>query len=151
MKILSREFIIQPFRPEDQAEVRALILAGLAEHWGVLDLVRNPDLENISQSYAGAVFLVAWEQDRIIGTGALVARGQETGEIVRMSVAKDMRRRGVGRKLLERLIKEAKAAGICSLVLETTETWQEAIEFYRRFGFQETHRKDGDVYFRLEI
>lgn len=151
MKNLSREFSIRPFRPEDQAEVRALILAGLAQHWGVLDPGRNPDLENINQSYAGAVFLVARQDDRIIGTGALVPRGQATSEIVRMSVAEDMRRRGVGRKLLERLIKEAKAAGIRSLVLETTETWQEAIAFYRRFGFKKTHRKDGDVYFRLEI
>jgi ribosomal protein S18 acetylase RimI-like enzyme len=144
-------FNIQPLQPKDQAEVRALILAGLVEHWVVLDPGRNPDLEDISQSYAGAVFLVAREQDRIVGTGALVPRGQQTGEIVRMSVALDMRRRGVGRRLLERLIREANAMGMCQLVLETTETWQGAIEFYQRFGFQETHRMDGDVYFRLEI
>jgi ribosomal protein S18 acetylase RimI-like enzyme len=41
--------------------------------------------------------------------------------------------------------------GLRSLVLETTETWQEAVAFYQGFGFQETHRKDGDVYLKLEI
>ena len=148
---LSEKIGIQPFQLKDQAEVRALILAGLVEHWIVLDPRRNLDLEDIGKSYAGAVFLVARMQDRIIGTGALVPRGQATGEILRMSVAMDVRHRGVGSRLLERLIREAKAMGMRQLVLETTETWQEAVVFYQRFGFEETHRKDGDVYFKLEI
>lgn len=151
MKTISPAIIIQPFQPEDQAEVRALILAGLQEHWGVLDPRKNPDLQDIHTSYAEAVFLVARMQSRIIGTGALVPRGLATGEILRMSVAGDLRRRGVGSLLLHRLIEEAKALGMRQLVLETTETWQPAIAFYRGFGFQETHRQAGDVYFKMGI
>ena len=151
MKDLNQEITIRPFQPEDQEQVQKLILTGLAEHWGSLDPGKNPDLQDIGKTYAGGVFLVACKQERMIGTGALVARGKETGEIVRMSVAKDLRRRGLGSRILERLIQEAKTFGMRQLVLETTETWREAIAFYKSAGFKETHRKDGDVYFRLEV
>ena len=151
MKDLNQEITIQPFQPKDQAQARALILVGLVEHWGTLDPGKNPDLEDILLSYAEGVFLVAWQQERMIGTGALVPRGEGTGEIVRMSLVKDLRRQGVGSRILERLIEEAKTLGLRQLVLETTETWQEAIAFYQCHGFVETHHKDGDVYFRLEI
>ncbi len=63
---------ITPFAPADQAEVKALILAGLAEHWGVLDPSLNPDLDDIAASYRQATFLVARCGDRIVGTGALL-------------------------------------------------------------------------------
>jgi len=61
---------LRPFRPEDQDAVKSLILAGLKEHWGTLDPSLNPDLDDIATSYKDAVFLVACEGDRIIGTPA---------------------------------------------------------------------------------
>jgi putative acetyltransferase len=147
----SQEITILPFQSEYQSEIKKLILAGLAEHWGTLDLTKNPDLHDIGFTYANAVFLVAWQNNKIIGTGAFVPKSNETAEIVRMSVAKDMRRKGVGRKILQRLCEQAKLNGYKCLVLETTETWHEVIEFYKQFGFQETHLLDGEVYFALDL
>ena len=142
---------ITPFHPDDQVAVKQLILAGLVEHWGFLDPTKNPDLENIAVSYAGATFLVArWGAD-IIGTGALVPHQAGTAEIVRMSVAQQHRRRGIGRRILDALIAQARAQGFQRIILETTATWQEVIEFYLRCGFRITHDKDGDVYFLLEL
>ena len=142
---------IMPFQPENQIEVKTLILAGLAEHWGVLDPSLNPDLNDIASIYKDAIFLVAWLQARIIGTGALVPRSNRTAEIVRMSVAADMRRQGIASQILKKLCQEAKAAGYERIVLETTETWDDAIGFYLHFGFQVTHHLDGDVYFVLDL
>ena len=68
-----------------------------------------------------------------------------------MSVAADMRRRGVGGGILQRLCEQARSIGVQQLVLETPETWQEAIEFYKDFGFRMTHRFNGDVYFMLDL
>ena len=147
----SQDITILPFQPEHQSEVKRLVLEGLAEHWGALDLALNSDLNDISAAYAHSVFLVAWQNDRIIGTGALIPRSHDTAEIVRMSVVIDMRRKGVGSKILQRLCEQAKQNGYKHLILETTETWHEAIEFYRQFGFQVTHRLDGNVYFSLEM
>jgi len=145
------EINILPFQPEDQTEVKNLVLAGLSEHWGTLDPSKNPDLNDIGLTYANAVFLIAWQDKKIIGTGALVPRSIDTAEIVRMSVVADMRRNGIGGMILQRLCENAKSKGYKQLVLETTDTWHEVIEFYKKFGFQITHYLDGDVYFALDI
>jgi putative acetyltransferase len=68
-----------------------------------------------------------------------------------MSVAVEMRRQGVGYSILENLCEYARSRGVHRLVLETTETWSEVIEFYQRFGFQVTHSQGGDVYFTFEL
>ena len=142
---------ISPFRPENQAQVKSLILAGLGEHWGTVDPSKNPDLNDISSTYANATFLVAWLQDKIVGTGALVPRPDGVAEIVRMSVAQDLRRRGVGRLILQQLVERTQAAGYRQIILETTAMWHEVIEFYQRCGFRITHYRDGDVYFALDL
>ncbi|KAF0109238.1 MAG: putative acetyltransferase [Anaerolineaceae bacterium] len=147
----SPALVIESFRPADQAEVKRLILAGLAEHWGALDPAKNPDLNDIASTYADSVFLVARQDGRIIGTGALVPRDDGTAEIVRMSVAKDARRSGVGRAVLRALCARAAAREFGRVVLETTETWGEVIAFYLANGFQVTHRRGGDVYFALDL
>ena len=147
--------LIRPFRPTDQTQTRKLILAGLKEHWGVLDPAFNHDLKDITHNYAEAVFLVAEDTkaQRIVGSGALVPHATEIGvaEIVRMSVDKALRRSGLGTRLLQALIDQARDLGLQRVILETTETWQEVIAFYQRFGFQITHHKDGDMYFAFEL
>jgi len=142
---------IRPFRPEDQSGTKALILEGLREHWGAIDPDRNPDLLNIASAYAGAVFLLACRGERILGTGALLQRGNGTAEIVRMSVIREMRRQGIGGLILRALLERAKAAGAKRIILETTAAWQDAVAFYQKHGFQITHFDGGDAYFALDL
>jgi putative acetyltransferase len=148
------DIIVQPFCVSDQDEVKRLVLAGLVDHWGVLDPTRNPDLNDIAASYAGATFLVARRAGQtgpILACGALVPRGQGCAEIVRMSVARAMRRQGLGKMMLSRLVEQARAAGFTRIILETTDTWQEVISFYLQAGFRITHYAQGDVYFALDF
>jgi GNAT superfamily N-acetyltransferase len=140
-----------PFQPKDQKPVKKLILDGLVEHWGVLDPSKNLDLDDIATSYQRGYFLVAWLEGQIVGTGALIPHTDETGEIVRMSVASDVRRIGIGTLILQKIIKHARTIGYKRIILETTETWQEVVAFYLRNGFQITHYTNGDVYFVLEL
>jgi ribosomal protein S18 acetylase RimI-like enzyme len=145
------DFIIRHFQPEDQVEVKALVLEGLKEHWGTIDSRRNPDLDNIASSYAGGIFLVATAGGRIVATGALIPRGGGTAEIVRMSVARDLRRKGIGSAVLGRLLDDAQAAGHRKIILETTSTWDDAIAFYQTHGFRVTHIREGDTYFAIDL
>ena len=142
---------LRPFRPNDQCAVKALILAGLKEHWGTLDPSLNPDLDDIATTYADATFLLACQGSRIVGTGVLKPRDTDAGEIVRMSVAADCRRRGIGRRILDALIADARDRGYARIILETTQTWAGAIAFYQNAGFEITHHQDGDVYFVMEL
>jgi len=146
-----QNIVILPFQPKYQSEAKNLVLAGLAEHWGTLDPSKNPDLNNINSSYSNGIFLIALQDNKIIGTGAIVPKSNNSAEIVRMSVIANMRRNGIGRMILSQLCEYAKSNGYKRVVLETTETWHEVIEFYKRFGFQITHYLDGDVYFSLDL
>lgn len=142
---------IRDFLPTDQPAARQLILDGLADHWGELDLSLNPDLNDIAASYADGVFLVAYEGDKLVGTGALIPEGDGNGRIVRMSVDRSLRRRGIGRRLLEALVQRGREIGYQAIVLETTETWEDAVGFYQQYGFETTHYANGDRHFRLDL
>ncbi|MBT3315322.1 MAG: GNAT family N-acetyltransferase [Anaerolineae bacterium] len=140
-----------PFQPSDQVAVKALILDGLVDHWGTLDESKNPDLNNIAVTYVDATFLVAWLDDEIVGTGAFIPHSKKQVEIARMSVRKDLRRQGIGQKILSELCKQAVQSGYEEVILETTDTWQDVIAFYQQYGFEITHYLDGDVYFRMDL
>lgn len=138
---------IRPFQSTDQPAAKALILAGLVEHWGWLDPAKNPDLEDIAASYADGLFLVAYERERLVATGALLPEGEKVGRIVRMSVDSGERRRGYGRGLLHALLQAAREMGYTQVVLETTATWVDASQFYQANGFQLLYEANGDLHF----
>ncbi|MCE7980842.1 MAG: GNAT family N-acetyltransferase [Caldilinea sp. CFX5] len=152
---MQQEIQLRRFQPADQEQAKQLILAGLADHWGEVDPSLNPDLNDITVSYRAATFLVCEYNGRIIGTGALVPRSAQEAEIVRMSVAADQRRSGIGTLILQKLRDEGKQQGFQRLILETTAAWHDVIAFYQRFGFQVTHYQDGDfgrdIYFALDL
>jgi GNAT superfamily N-acetyltransferase len=145
------EVRLAEFEPADQREVKALILAGLVDHWGFLDPSKNPDLDDIPSCYAGASFLVARLGERIVGCGALVSRGEGIAEIVRMSVAKDLRGEGIGTQVLTALLEQARRQGVSRVVLETTAAWSEVVNFYLKNGFKITHYRDEDVFFERKV
>jgi GNAT superfamily N-acetyltransferase len=142
---------VRPFRPEDQFAAQELILAGLEEHWGYLDPTKNPDLDDIASTYADGLFLVAHCGDELVGTGALTREADGTAHIVRMSVAAHARRRGIGTLILCHLCEQARALGHRQILVETTSTWNGAIAFYERHGFQAIGSYDGDTYFVLDL
>lgn len=148
------DLTIERFRPADQPAARALILAGLEEHWGALDPALNPDLNDIATSYSDGVFLVARLarlNGQLVGTGALIPETEGVGRIARMSVAKSHRRLGIGTRILHELLGEARRQGYRKVVLETTETWDDAISFYLRNGFSIIARHDGDMHFEMNL
>lgn len=128
-----------------------MILEGLCEHWGTLNPLLNLDLNDIAASYAEETFLVAILGNEIVGTGALISRGNHIGEIVRMSVKAAYRRQGIGRKLLDTLVNHAEECGFEKVILETTSTWENAVKFYLRYGFKATYKKGGNTYFELGL
>jgi N-acetylglutamate synthase-like GNAT family acetyltransferase len=138
---------IDLFHPSEQVAVRKLILDGLIEHWGFLDDTKNPDLDNIQSFYQNATFLVAHLDNEIVGCGALVPHQDGVAEIVRMSIHTSHRRCGLGSQILKSLLEAARQQGFSKVILETTATWNDAIEFYLRNGFKVTHITDSDVYF----
>lgn len=76
-------------------------------------------LDSAGLNGAGARFFAMIDGDRAVAMGALARVGQEHGELKSMHVAEAVRGRGLGRSMLERLIAEARAAGMDRVSLET--------------------------------
>lgn len=144
---------IRPFRPEDQAVTRRLILAGLGDHFGTIDETKNPDLDDIVASYVdrGASVVVAEYAGEIVGAGTLAVEAPGVGRLVRMTVAGEMRGRGLGRRLVNHLLDEARRRGYGRVLVETTDDWQDAIGLYRACGFQTEGFRDGDIHMYIDL
>ncbi len=82
-------------------------------------------------------FLVAYENDRPVGCGAVRRLDAGTAEIKRMYVLPALRGRGLGARLLEALEAEARGLGVRRVVLETGPRQPEAIALYARAGYSE--------------
>jgi GNAT superfamily N-acetyltransferase len=133
---------IVPFDPAFQDAFRLLVLDGMAERWGAVDASLNSDLDDIEVSYDGHSVLVALDGALVVGSGILMLRTPE-GEIVRMAVQRDYRRRGIATRLLSELIYLASARGINRIVVETNARWTEARNLYEKVGFKFTHLAPG--------
>jgi ribosomal-protein-alanine N-acetyltransferase len=64
--------------------------------------------------------------------------GEERAHLVLMAVVPALRRRGVGRALLQWLLESAVVAGMASVHLELRERNRDAMAFYRTMGFAQT-------------
>jgi putative acetyltransferase len=126
-----------------QDQFRSLVLDGMAERWGFVDKSLNPDLGDVATSYRRDCVLVALDDELIVGTGILLLRGHE-GKIVRMSVHRDYRRRGIARRLLAELVHAASEHGVTRIEVETNAEWEEARKLYEGSGFRFTHSAPGD-------
>jgi len=74
--------------------------------------------------------------------GYIVARRvQDEGEILNLGVALPVRRRGVGRTLVRRVLTTFAAAGVAAVFLEVRESNLPAQRLYEAFGFQEVGRR----------
>lgn len=110
--------------PWDQAEpwaapIRFAIFMGEKDAGGV-------ELDELDKD---CVHVVAFDDaGKAIGT----ARMQADGQIGRMAVVKEWRRRGVGKALLEGLVYEARKRGLGEVRLSAP---VQALEFYREHGF----------------
>jgi putative acetyltransferase len=80
-----------------------------------------------------------WEEETLLGVGALKRLSPEHGEIKSMHTAQSMRGRGAGSAMLRHIIATARASGMSRLSLETGswDYFQPALALYRSHGFVE--------------
>jgi len=83
-------------------------------------------------------FVVAYDADTPVGCGAVRMIASGAAEIKRMYVLPDRRGRGIARRLLEALEREARLLGVTKLLLETGTRQPEAIALYSKMGFSPT-------------
>lgn len=90
--------------------------------------------------------LIAYLREEPVGCGALKFHEDKIGELKRMWVAPYARGLGLGRRLLLALEHSAREEGMTVLHLETNRTLTEAIQLYRRSGYQEVEAFNDEPY-----
>jgi putative acetyltransferase len=127
------------FRLDDLSgpATRALIvrhLAGMYEH-SPPESVHAFDVDKLRQP--DVTFWSAWVREELAGCGALKQLDAGRGEIKSMRVADAFLGRGIGRAILEHIVREARARGMRSLWLETgsAEAFTPARRLYESAGF----------------
>lgn len=99
------------------------------------DYVENNVDEFTSSVSSDGVFYLLQVKDKIVGMGALRKLKEGIGEIKRMYIKPEYRRKGLGRKMLHLLLSEGKGFGFSAIYLETGAFMTTAQHLYRSMGF----------------
>ena len=129
--------MLREFTSGDQASVRELVLEGMRERWGAAyDPAFNSDLDDIVGNYVdhGADVVVIEIEGEVVATGMLLPDADGTGRIVRMAVGGERRRQGLGRLVVEELVRPG-ARSMSEVRVHTDAPWTSAVELYLSAGF----------------
>ena len=104
-------------------------------------------------------FWSLWENNKLIGCGALKFLEKDHGEFKSIRVADEFRKKGIGERIIKHLIDEAKKLEISKLSIETGagEFFAPARKLFNKFGFKKSepfaHYKvdPNSCYFTLDL
>ena len=109
-------------------------LAGMAEN-SPAESIHALNVAELKRDHI--TFYSAWEDNDILGCGALKELTTKHGEVKSMRTAEKHLRKGIASAILQHIINEAKIRGYTKLSLETgsMEAFQPAHRLYESFGF----------------
>ena len=104
-------------------------------------------------------FWSLWENNKLIGCGALKFLEKDHGEFKSIRVVDEFRKKGIGERIIKHLIDEAKKLEISKLSIETGagEFFAPARKLFNKFGFKKSepfaHYKvdPNSCYFTLDL
>tara|TARA_B110000263_G_scaffold177196_1_gene154927 strand:+ start:68 stop:529 length:462 start_codon:yes stop_codon:yes gene_type:complete len=103
----------------NKPEVNKLLISHFIELSSVSPVDRGHVLDIPGLKNPSIKFWSLWENDQLIGCGALKFLDKEHGELKSIRVADSFRRKGNGFKVISHLISEAKKLNIKKISLET--------------------------------
>ena len=85
-------------------------------------------------------FWSLWENNKLIGCGALKFLDKDHGEFKSIRVADEFRNKGIGERIINHLIEEAKKLKISKLSIETGsgDFFLPARKLFSKFGFKKS-------------
>lgn len=141
--------LLRPLLPEDGPKLRELFSAATEEDVMYLkDDVRDPDLVAswiTNLDYQRVFPLVACVDERLVGEATLHFHTGPTRHIgrVRIFLARDFRRRGLGTRMLEEIVELGKRFGLQQLLAEIVVEQTQVVKAFQKLGFAlESHYRD---------
>ena len=122
---------------------------GLLEHYERIGYLSDLDKFQTVYAPSDGCFLVLKNSDGIFGCGGIRRLENNHGELVRLWLRKEIRKRGYGRMIFESLLKKCEEVGFDEVYLDTSNRCTEAIKLFRQNGFNDCHKYKesiGDVF-----
>lgn len=143
---------IIPYRDRDAGAFYSLNRAWLDEH----GLYEEPDEKQLADPVGqiigpGGAIWVAVADGSVIGTAAVVPHGPGEVEIAKLAVAEPARGQGLGRRLAERCIEQARTMGARRIVLVSSSRLGAALRLYEKLGFRHVAPPDNPVYATADV
>jgi GNAT superfamily N-acetyltransferase len=98
----------------------------------------------------GNIFFVR-ENDRILGTVALMKIDEGIFELTKMTVATAAQGKNIGQKLMQHTLDFAKSRGWEKLIIYSNRKLENAIHIYKKYGFREIPIGENNPYARGDI
>ncbi|GAA5315557.1 MAG: GNAT family N-acetyltransferase [Candidatus Pelagadaptatus aseana] len=140
------------YRPDYRDDFKRLNIEWLEKYFYVEE-VDDRVLSNPQQSILdpGGYIFFARLHGEIVGTSALIYKGDGKYELSKMSVTANRQGLGLGRKLAQRAIDHFKKINGETLYLETNKRLTPAIKLYESLGFQHAERDFDSPYQRSDV
>lgn len=126
---------IRAFSPTDMPHVMEIVKRSLGETY-------PPSLYLTIHNLWAEGFLVALDDGKIVGFAATVPSGQKVARVLMLAVLPEIRRKSIGRNLMEQLYECCSMKGYDTVILEVRKSNRDAITFYELQGFAITGEID---------
>jgi ribosomal protein S18 acetylase RimI-like enzyme len=131
---------------------KELNLVWLDEYFSVEDIDREV-LEHPEERVLalGGMIFFALHDTEPVGTTAVVQHGHGVYELSKLAVKEDVKRKGIGRMLIEEAVQWVKAHEGTYLFLESNSVLEPAIKLYEQAGFKHEQLDAGSHYSRTNL
>lgn len=151
---MDRNFIITEFDMSLGSRLIAFLEKCLPESGRILDLNgRHSFYKDIPGHFD--VFLCMTDGETVIGTVAVRRMNDKDCELKSLYLLEKYHGMGLGRKLLETAIENARKLGYKKMYLDSLSTSKRAVKLYRAAGFKDTEKYNdsifSDVFMVLEL
>jgi ribosomal protein S18 acetylase RimI-like enzyme len=137
-------FTIRRALPEDHVAVARELADYLSFIGDALDAEGlDHDIAHWQEEYdgrTGVLLVVADAAGEVVGTAAVRLLEPGVGELKRMWLRPSSQGRGLGRRLMDACLDEARRLGFRALRLDTQAEMEAAVHLYRAYGFSEIPR-----------
>ena len=137
-------FTVRRALPEDHADVARELADYLAFIGDTLDAEGlDHDIAHWQEEYdgrTGVLLVVTGAAGEVVGTAAVRLLEPGVGELKRMWLRPAWQGRGLGRRLMDACLDEARRLGCRALRLDTQAKLEAAVRLYRAYGFSEVPR-----------
>jgi ribosomal-protein-alanine N-acetyltransferase len=133
------EFVVEALGDDDVRHLPALHAEDFSRPWSEHEFASLLEQEPV---FGFGVWQVG-SRKAVLAGFVLARHAADEGEILTIAVSRAQRRRGLGRDLMEAVLRELHAQRAEALFLEVDETNGAAIALYRRLGFREVGRRPG--------